>query len=70
MNMVFGDVARYLQSVFLAGDIDRETMGQILTILACALSEEGWYAESMEHSVEEFKDWPVIVKALRVGIGD
>lgn len=69
MNMVFRQVAEDLQVAFLAGDLDREQVTSILTTLACALTDEGWYAESIDHEIEHFKDWPIITKALRTALG-
>ena len=68
-NHVFGEVARHLQGDFVAGDLDREQVCSILTVLACALTDEGWYAESVYHSIEEFKDWPIITRALKTALG-
>ncbi len=69
MNMVFRATAEHLQTLFLAGDLDREVVTEILTTVACALTDEGWYAESVDHEVEHFKDWPIIVKALKTALG-
>jgi hypothetical protein len=68
-NHVFREVAQHLQVDFLAGEIDREQVTSILTTLACALTDEGWYAESVDHSMREFHDWPIIVKALKTALG-
>lgn len=68
-NHVFREVAVHLQGQFVAGDLDREQVTSILTTLACALTDEGWYAEAVDHSIEEFKDWPIIVKALKTALG-
>lgn len=69
MNAVFRQTAEHLQTLFLAGDLDREVVTEILTTLACALTDEGWYAESVDHEVEHFKDWPIITKALKTALG-
>ena len=69
MNMVFRSTAEHLQTLFLAGDLDREVVTEILTTLACALVDEGWYAESIDYEVQHFKDWPIITKALRTALG-
>jgi hypothetical protein len=67
--MVFRATAEHLQVGFLAGDLDREQVTSILTTVACALTDEGWYAESIDHEIEHFKDWPIITKALRTALG-
>lgn len=68
-NHVFTQTAVHLQILFLAGDISREVVTEILTTVACALTDEGWYAEAVHHSIEEFKDWPIITKALKTALG-
>lgn len=69
MNMVFRQTAEHLQTLFVAGDIDREVVTEILTTVACALVDEGWYAEAIDHEVQHFHDWPIIIKALRTALG-
>lgn len=69
MNAVFRQVAEHAQVLFLAGDISREVMTEILTTVACALIDEGWYAESIDHELEHFKEWPIITRALRTALG-
>lgn len=69
MNTVFRQVAEHTQVLFLAGDISREVVTEILTTLACALVDDGWYAESIDHEVQHFHDWPIIVKALKTALG-
>lgn len=69
MNAIFDAVAEHLQLQFGAGEMERETVTSILTVLACALTDEGWYAEAVDHSRCKFKDWPMIVKALDVALG-
>ncbi len=70
MNMVFRATAEHLQTLFLAGDLDREVVTEILTTVACALTDEGWYAESIDHELKHFKEWPIITKALRTALGE
>lgn len=69
MNSVFDRVAECLQLQFGNGKMERETVTEILTVLACALMDEGWYVEAVNHSLEKFKDWPIITKALRTALG-
>lgn len=70
MNAVFRQVAQHLQVEFANGNVDKQHVTEILTVLACALVEEGWYVEAIDHSVQEFYDWPIITKALKVARGD
>lgn len=69
MNAVFRQVAEHLQVQFSAGDLTRDQVTEILTVLACALVDEGWYAEAIDHSMQEFYDWPIITRALRTALG-
>lgn len=69
VNAVFRSTAEHIQTLFLAGDLDREVATEILTTVACALVDEGWYAESIDHEVQHFSEWPLITKALKTALG-
>lgn len=69
MNHVFDQVADHLQTLFIAGDVEKEVVTEVLTTLACALTDEGWYVEAVDHSIEKYQDWPIITKALRIAQG-
>ena len=69
MNAVFDQVAEHLQLVFGEGNLEHEEVTEILYVLACALVDEGSYdGQSIDHSINKFRDWPIITKALRAAL--
>lgn len=70
MNHIFEQVADCVTTIFAAGEMERDAAQEILTVLACAMADEGWYAEAMDHVRQKYDGWPMVIKALNVALGE